>query len=95
MCVNCDLGITENLQHLVMQCPFQTDISISMYKVMYEQAYDFAVKVHKNPQRTLQWLLGNFMDEVETNVMYTGLEIAGRHICMMYRNVINSRTGIG
>ena len=95
MCANCDLGITENLLHLVMQCPFQDDVRASMYKVMYEQAYDFAVKVNENPQCTFQWLLGNFRDEVETNVMYAGLEIAGRHISKMYWKVINGRTGIG
>ena len=25
ICVKCDLGITENIQHLVMQCPFYVD----------------------------------------------------------------------
>ena len=32
---------------------------------------------------------------MESNIMYAGLEISGRHISKMYWRVINGRTGIG
>ena len=31
MCLNCNLGIVENLYHMIMQCPIMEDIRYNMY----------------------------------------------------------------
>ena len=95
MCTNCELGVVENVYHMVMQCPFTEDIRKAMFEAMDSFVVDFSNRIKDNPSNTQAWLLGRTMEEVETHTMCTGLEISGRHICTMYRRVINSRKGIG
>ena len=95
MCTNCDLGVVENVYHMIMQCPFTEDIRKSMFGVMDTNVAEFSSRIKDNPSNTVAWLLGKTMEDIETHTMCTGLEIPGRHICIMYRRVINSRKGIG
>ena len=95
MCTNCEMGVVENVYHMVLQCPFTEDIRRAMFDDMASYVTEFSNRVKDNPSNTLAWLLGRTMEEIEAHTMCTGLEISGSHIYSMYRRVINSRKGIG
>ena len=50
---------------------------------------------YSNPPSAFAWLVGKTMEDMDIDIICRGLEIAGLHIGIMYRRVINSRKGIG
>ena len=95
MCTNCDLGVVENMYHMIMQCPYTEDVRVSMYKEIEKGAVDFSTRMISNPPSAFAWLVGKTMEDMDIDTICRGLEIAGLHIGIMYRRVINSRKGIG
>ena len=45
MCSNCDLGILEDVKHIVMQCPFYSDERNRMHDLLSTLESDCAVRV--------------------------------------------------
>ena len=95
MCTNCDLGTEEYVQHMIMQCPFMEDIRRHMYESMGEHAFKFGDKLKEAPTDVFGILLGRISNDLDFQDACKGLEIAGRHICTMYKRIINARKGIG
>ena len=95
MCQNCDLGIAENLYHLIMQCPAMYDLRNSLYSELDMYAHDFSVVVNNNPQRAFSLLVGKLSEDVDISTNCLGLEIVGKHVCAMYKRVLSTRKGIG
>ena len=71
------------------------DIRLSMYNQLQCEAMVFYDKLRENPQDNLPMLLGKTVTNVVFDNVITGLQIAVRHICLMYKRVINARKGIG
>ena len=95
ICQSCDLGVVENIYHLIMQCPYMDDIRQSMYRQLQNDVVVYFDKLKENPQDNLAMLLGKVVANVDLETVISGLQIVGRHICLMYKRVINSREGIG
>ena len=84
MCTNCDLGVEENVHHMVMQCPYMEDIRYNMYEVIDEYACKFNDRIKGAPTEVFGMLLGKLCSDLDMQDACKGLEIAGRHICTMY-----------
>ena len=95
MCQNCEFGVVESLYHMTMQCPFMTEIRHSMYSELEKYVQAFSDEINANPQSAFSMIIGRLSDKLDINSSFRGLEITGKHICLMYRLAISTREGIG
>ena len=58
MCINCDLGLDENIFHLVMQCPANYTHRVNMFKEIDSLPNDTGSNAIQDPTQLLLILLG-------------------------------------
>ena len=95
MCTNCNLGIRETVQHLVMQCPANEGSRITMFREIEMEVEGFAEACAQTPEQVFLWLLGKQREDCEPKAMISMWTIAGWHICRMYNHCIRSKEGVG
>ena len=93
-CVNCEMFQEENVEHMVMQCPHNSDLRELMLTRIYELERTRAVKLIK-PGEFIYNLLGKYLDGIDIDVMMDFWIIAGNAINKMYERSITSKKGIG
>ena len=62
---NCDLGIVENVYHVVVQCPLIQDLRYSMYNQLRGYVPAFSDKLSEMPQNIFPCLLGKVIYDLE------------------------------
>ena len=95
MCPNCNLGIRETVEHLVMQCPNSENRKNIMLREIERKVDGFAEACAQAPDQVFSWLMGKNAEGVESKDMVRIWTIAGLHISRMYKTCICTREGIG
>ena len=95
MCQECDLGVIESVQHLVMQCPANEGYRIEMFNEIIAIDANFDERCNQSPGETYLWLLGKQIERLENDKMCDIWIIAGHYIAKMYKCRLSSREGIG
>ena len=89
MCVQCDLGQKENIEHLIPTCPKYEAQIVEMYNRI--EALDIDIP---NVQ-LLRVILGGFYGEYTFAELSPIWQISCEYICKIYADVLESRLGIG
>ena len=82
VCEHCDGYVVENIEHIIMQCPFiepQREVLLNELSTLHPIV---DTKLKENPFRNLVWMLGGNIDN-------------GRAINNIYKQVVNSRNVFG
>ena len=58
ICIKCDLGIRETIQHLVMECPFYIDERNQMYTEFKNLEDETVNLILEEPQQVFYTLMG-------------------------------------
>ena len=91
MCDKCDLGIVENTQHIVMQCPyFEVDKRIMLEEMegVRNTEISYILSDHCN---LFLYLMGKHPDNVSFDSMYIVWSISAKHISAIYKKAISNR----
>ena len=78
-----------------MQCPNVDQLRKEMYKILYQCDKRLHVKFKSKLEEIFYWLKGKNIAAIYRHGMFDMLATSGKYINMMYRQVINNRTGIG
>ena len=92
---NCDLGIVKDARHIIMQCPFNSNETIYMYREL-EHLEDgiWDTATHSNVD-IINILLGCELLDLNLEDSIEILKITGTTISHIYHKVIGTRRGIG
>ena len=95
-CANCDMFQCEDLEHVVLRCPFHNKARGDMYQEINELESKYDIKVIE-PGNLMLNLIGRSIAGVDIGIMHEIWTIAGSAIDGMYKDVIRSReeTGVG
>ena len=91
MCINCELGIEENIFHLVMQCPASYTYRVKMFREINDLPNDIGSNAIRDPTQTLLILLGKCATDYTIEQMIPIWTISAEHISAMYIEVIRNR----
>ena len=91
ICVKCDLGIIENIHHLVMQCSFYVDNRTEMYAELRARANDATHRIMDEPQHIFYYLMGQNPEGVSFEDMLDFWLVSGKHINGMYMRALVGR----
>ena len=94
-CTYCDQYITENLFHVVMQCPiYEADRDLMIRSIM---DLDPIIKrsFEEKPHEVFNWLIGKDIPAVDRKVLYNMWLISGKSIDKRYSLICKDREGVG
>ena len=91
MCINCDLGIEENIFHLVMQCQVSYKYRVNMFKEINNLPNGIGSNAIRDPTQILLILLGKCATDYTIEQMIPIRTISAEYISAMYREVIRNR----
>ena len=95
VCEGCDMFTTENMVHLLMQCPNTETKRLRMFERINEVYPHFDDKCREEPGEIAFWLLGKPINDVDIDTMFEIWKVAGYGILNIYWSAINQRAGIG
>ena len=58
ICGKCDLGILENINHLVMQCPFYSEERANLHQSINQLGTDLAKRIRSDPANYFHNIMG-------------------------------------
>ena len=87
VCQRCDLGIKEDANHAIMQCPFYEDMRSDMYNEIENlQCVEINDALSNNNDR-LALILGKHPKEVSLENMFKLCCITGKHVTRIYNSI--------
>ena len=87
MCSNCDMFITEDLFHVIMQCPYTEEkMRVTQQSII---AIDVTIKeaFKESPDQVFNWLIGKDIPYVDRGMMYKVWAISGESISGIYKQI--------
>ena len=91
MCVQCNLGIEENVNHITMQCPASEMIRIEMFDTMLMLPNDIGRELLAEPGQVLLLLLGKPDVRFDIEQMVQFWAISAYYISKIYRTTVRNR----
>ena len=91
VCDRCDLGITGDIRHIVMQCPFFDLHRRKMYDDTRQLGLEGMETILGRPQEIFYVLMGNQPIDIQFEVMIQFWLVTGMHIVSMYDEIITGR----
>ena len=95
MCIECNLGIEENIKHIIMQCQAYEEIRREMFDSILKLPNDIGIELLSDPSQTLLLLLGKSDDRFEIEHLIQFWSISARSVSKIYRLVIKNRLVVG
>ena len=94
-CSNCDLYCVEDINHIVVQCPFYQADRELMYDEIFRKCPNVKEILDEDSSNIIYSLLGKNLNSICDEEMLCFWCISGNAIFRMYRKAIASRTGVG
>ena len=88
ICGLCDISAYEDPRHMIMRCEATHDICVKMFEEICNIDQDHLGGIIRG-HKCYEILLGANPDNVDRDQMMILWQIAGDHICEMYRSVIS------
>ena len=95
VCNQCDLYASENVKHILMQCPTMEDDRVKLYQRLSSIDRTIEERMKNEPQNVFFWMLGGSIEGMEIELMTRFWITSGYAINKMYRKVTKGRDGIG
>ena len=90
-CEKCDLGIEENVRHILMQCPFFENDKQMMFNELGSIEDEEVITLLQDPAGIFLCLLGKHPINVSFEAMYKIWIISAKYTSSMYKRVILGR----
>ena len=90
-CIECNMSVIENVEHIVMQCPSLDQSRRNMYDEILELANDLGTRLLEDPSQTMLLLMGKSDNRFDIEHLVMFWSISARHISKMYRQVVKNR----
>ena len=94
-CSLCNLAGYENVEHMVMSCPYNQDLRTYMFNELNTSIESRLIWRHINAHETLKIILGGKKDDIDLEDMVPIWCITCVWVTRMYIRTINDRTGVG
>ena len=91
ICTRCDLGLVEDIRHLLMQCPFFSTDMRSLYEYLDQSDSDIAPRVANDTQNYFYIIMGKQPDYASFKDMVEIWLVTGEYITKIYRRAIEGR----
>ena len=91
ICTRCQLGILENIKHLVMQCPHFSDESRALYDALNLLRTETSARVLNDPQNYFPILMGKQPEYATFHEMVEIWMITSDHISKIYKRALEGR----
>ena len=88
VCTKCELGITENITHIIMQCPFYECDRRSMYNELEMLQCNEINRALADAPSICTLLLGKQPEYMSLENMFKVCTISGKYITKIYDNII-------
>ena len=89
-CNLCNMYATENIEHLIMQCPVYESMRDRMFKDNRKSSQVYSDALDANPEKTFLWIMGGQIEGLEFEQMLDLWLIAGCVINQIYKETIKS-----
>ena len=96
--VYCDLCqnlAIEDIEHLIMQCPYLQDIRTKMFEDLSSVAIEYRTQVYNTGENIFHILLGKIPTRFDPEFTYKFMRIVCICVHKMYCTVISNRVGVG
>ena len=94
-CANCDLYLVEDVRHILLQCPANTNIMTGLFDELALKCPNVSNALNDNPSMSLLWLLGKPIQHINDDEMTMARIIIASIVSDLYYSVVSRRTGIG
>ena len=94
-CPHCNLSETENAEHMIMTCPYNSNLRFMMFEDLSTNAASRDIWLNISASDTLSVLLGGSAPNVEFDNMMPIWCIAAEWIHQVYLRTLEDRTGVG
>ena len=91
MCSECYLGIREDVNHLVMQCPAYEGDRAEMFDVLNTIADDYVKIALSDQQNIFNVLMGKQPNDTPLSSAFKIWAVSSHYISKMYRKIIRDR----
>ena len=91
ICTKCELGIIEDIRHIVMQCPYFNNETIQLYESLEQMDDDIASRVMRDAPNYFHIVMGKQPEYASFQTMVPIWLQTGDHISKLYRRVIADR----
>ena len=91
ICNNCELGLREDVNHMVMQCPHSEDAKGEMLEMIGNIEDEQVNQVIQQNGDLLSVLMGKHPDDAPFETMVKIWAISSKYIANMYRRVTRTR----
>ena len=95
MCPNCDLGVSETIEHAIMQCPENENERREMFDKVRGIEDGSGAYALENCENTLYMVLGASVAGISDELMLGIWEITGVAINRIYNKILKNREGVG
>ena len=95
MCSNCSMYVTEDLFHILMQCPHnEKSMKRTFFRII---DIDPCIKAafEGSPNEVFNWMIGKEIPNVDRNLMHKVWMISGGEIVNIYKRICRERSGVG
>ena len=90
-CIECNMSVIENVEHIVMQCPALDQSRRNMYDEILELPNDLGTRLLEDPSQVMLLLMGKSDNRFDIEHLILLWSISARHISKMYRQVVKNR----
>ena len=94
-CPNCDLYVTEDIRHILMQCPNNNDEMILLYGEIADRCPNVSRVLNDEPDECLMILMGKPIPSVGKDELTCMRSITALAVSKLYRKIMSNRAGIG
>ena len=94
-CELCNVMSIENVEHVIMHCPYLHDIRTNMLDEISALETAHGTQVLTNDVDMFATLLGNIPVDIDPELGLQFLKIVAKGVYRMYRTVMMNRAGIG
>ena len=91
ICTRCDLGIVEDIRHLVMQCPSSSNQTHELFETLVQMDNDIATRVTQDPGNYLNIIMGMQPEYASFESMLDIWLLTGDTISNIYRCAAKGR----
>ena len=95
MCSKCDMFVTEDLFHIIMQCPSNAEKMAETQRRIIDLDSNLKTAFEESPEEVFNWLIGKNIPNIDIDILQKMRIIAGTEICHIYRLLCKERSGVG
>ena len=91
ICTKCELGILEDIKHLLMQCPYYTEERAQLQNSIQLIGTELSDRIINDPLNYFNTIMGKQPEGTDFREMITIWLMTGEHISRLYKRTVIGR----